>query len=224
VNCLITAGPTFEPLDQVRRLTNFSTGKLGSELGSFLVAAGHRVTLLRSASAVHQDSSSAHELVVFNTSAELEQALSARAGADFDALFHAAAVSDFSFGKIYSRTETGELVEVQSGKLSTRTGPLLAELLPTPKIIMRLRDWFPTALLAGWKYEVDGGRSGAVAEGQRQIQVSRTNVCVVNGPAYGKGFGLLAGELSQREAHHCLHLPDSPALFKALADLLEQRA
>ena len=43
VNCIITAGPTFEPLDEVRRLTNFSSGKLGSQLADFLAAQGHRV-------------------------------------------------------------------------------------------------------------------------------------------------------------------------------------
>ena len=36
MNCVVTAGPTYEPLDDVRRLTNFSTGKLGSQLGDFL--------------------------------------------------------------------------------------------------------------------------------------------------------------------------------------------
>ena len=46
MNCVITAGPTYEPLDDVRRLTNFSTGRLGTELANFLVAGGHNVTLL----------------------------------------------------------------------------------------------------------------------------------------------------------------------------------
>ena len=46
MNCIVTAGPTFEPLDDVRRLTNFSTGRLGTELANFLTARGHHVTLL----------------------------------------------------------------------------------------------------------------------------------------------------------------------------------
>ena len=41
MQCIVTAGPTFEPLDKVRRLTNFSTGRLGSELANFLAARGH---------------------------------------------------------------------------------------------------------------------------------------------------------------------------------------
>jgi len=45
MRCVVTAGPTFEPLDAVRRLTNFSTGRLGSELANFLAARGHEVAL-----------------------------------------------------------------------------------------------------------------------------------------------------------------------------------
>ncbi len=46
VNCVVTAGPTYEPLDGARRLTNFSTGQLGIDLANFLSALGHEVTLL----------------------------------------------------------------------------------------------------------------------------------------------------------------------------------
>jgi phosphopantothenoylcysteine synthetase/decarboxylase len=46
MNCIVTAGPTYEPLDDVRRLTNFSTGRLGTELANFLAARGHKVILL----------------------------------------------------------------------------------------------------------------------------------------------------------------------------------
>src|ERR1017187_8769832 len=46
MKCIVTAGPTYEPLDGVRRLTNFSSGRLGSELASFLTARGHETTLL----------------------------------------------------------------------------------------------------------------------------------------------------------------------------------
>ncbi len=45
-HCVITAGPTYESLDQVRRLTNFSTGSLGAQLSGFLRSKGFYVTLL----------------------------------------------------------------------------------------------------------------------------------------------------------------------------------
>src|SRR5262245_43495699 len=46
MKCIVTAGPTYEPLDKVRRLTNLSTGRLGSELVNHLADCGHEVTLL----------------------------------------------------------------------------------------------------------------------------------------------------------------------------------
>ena len=46
MHCLVTAGPTYETMDNVRRLTNFSTGRLGTELANFLAESGHNVTLL----------------------------------------------------------------------------------------------------------------------------------------------------------------------------------
>lgn len=43
---LLTAGPTFEPLDPVRGLTNSSSGKMGFALARAAVEAGARVTLV----------------------------------------------------------------------------------------------------------------------------------------------------------------------------------
>jgi len=45
----------------------------------------------------------------------------------------------------------------KSGKISTREGTLLAELVPTSKIVADLRDWFPQARIVAWKYR-SGGR------------------------------------------------------------------
>ena len=55
MHCIVTAGPTYEPIDQVRRLTNHSTGQLGTGLAKRLAANGHEVTLLRSRSATHTE-------------------------------------------------------------------------------------------------------------------------------------------------------------------------
>src|SRR5215471_5534034 len=198
MNCLVTAGPTFEPLDNVRRLTNFSTGRLGSELVNFLAARGHEVTLLIGQQATWRGERQAGKVETFTTTADLQDKLRATAAEKVDAVFHAAAVSDFGFGKIWLRSPGGELEEVRTGKISTRQGTLTAELVPTPKIIAGLREWFPKALLVGWKYEVDGDRAGVLQLAQQQIAECKTNACVANGPAYGVGFGVVqAGEASE---------------------------
>ncbi|HEX5398827.1 MAG TPA: phosphopantothenoylcysteine decarboxylase [Verrucomicrobiae bacterium] len=252
MNCIVTAGPTFEPLDDVRRLTNFSTGRLGTELANYLAARGHSVMLLLGEQATYTGERRAKRVEFFSTTADLRAKLKALSARKADAIFHAAAVSDFSFGRVFAcqsafdpsriapstqpsppmgekvsagrmRGKSGrsggdsviadaanKLAEIKGRKISTRQGKLLVELLPTPKIIAELRGWFPRAKIVGWKFEADGKRADAIAAARRQLAECVTDLCVVNGPAYGEGFGLLGrkGEPA--------HLPNPPVLFDAL--------
>jgi phosphopantothenate---cysteine ligase (CTP) len=212
MRCVVTAGPTYEPLDNVRRLTNFSTGRLGTELARFLEVRGHEVTLLLGEQATFGDGGKAES---FTTTRDLAERLRRLANEEINAVFHAAAVSDFGFGKVWTRTAEGELKEVKSGKFSTREGTLLAELLPTPKLISELRKWYPTARLIGWKYEVDGTPEEVIREAQKQLASCLTDACVANGPAYGEGFGLV------RSGWEVKHLRDKAALFEELEKLIK---
>jgi len=206
----VTAGPTFEPLDAARRMTNFSTGQLGIELANFLASHGHDVTLLIGQQATYSGERRAQHVETFTTTADLGARLEAWSGKSVGAVFHAAAVSDFSFGKVWSRGPGGELIEIESGKYSTREGTLLAELVPTKKIIASLRGWFPQARLTGWKYEVDGTQTEVVRAAEKQISECRLDGCVANGPAYGNGFGLL------NKKGACLHIESRAALIESL--------
>lgn len=211
MNCLVTAGPTYEPLDQVRRLTNFSTGRLGTELANFLSAHGHHVTLLIGESATWPGPRRAQRIEVFTTTASLRERLQAVSRTGADAVFHAAAVSDFACGKVWRRLPAGELVEVRAGKIPSEQETLLVELRPTPKLLADLRDWFPQARIVGWKFEVDGDRLSALAAARAQIERNRTDGCVANGPAYGPGFGWVTSDPPEPR-----HLPDRTALFAEL--------
>ena len=214
MKCLVTAGPTYERLDSVRRLTNFSTGALGCDLAAFLAERGHDVLLLLSEQAIAQPRENERQQVrVFTTTADLRDQLRSFGEQPPDVVFHAAAVSDFTFGKIMTRNAKGEMQEIKSGKISTRQGTLLAELVPTPKIIAELRQWFPQTRLVGWKYEVDGDRAGVLRSAERQLTEYLTDACVANGPAYGDGFGLVkpGGEVT--------HIDNRADLLVALEQL-----
>lgn len=211
MNCIVTTGPAYEPLDDVRRLTNFSTGRLGTELANYLAARGHNVILLLGEQATYSGERRAQRVELFSTTADLRAKLKSLSAKKADAIFHAAAVSDFSFGRIFAPDAANKLVEIKSAKkIPTRQGKLLVELLPTPKIIAEMRGWFPKARIVGWKFEADGKRSDVVAAARRQLAECSTDLCVVNGPAYGEGFGLLGkkGEPA--------HLANPPLLFDAL--------
>ena len=98
MNCIVTAGPTYEPLDDVRRLTNFSTGRLGTELANYLVARGHKVILLIGEISTYGGERKAQRIEIFSTTTDLREKLKLLSVKKVDAIFHAAAVSDFSFG------------------------------------------------------------------------------------------------------------------------------
>lgn len=193
MHCLVTAGATVEPIDEVRRLTNQSTGRLGCGLADTLSRAGHRVTLLLSETALHSPRSKKVRVLRFDTTKNLAEQMRAAAALKVKAIFHAAAASDFYVKKPLK------------GKVSS-TKKLKLELSPTPKIIRQLRKWHPTALLVGWKYEVEGGRDSAVAAARAQIKKCKTNACIANGPAYGKGFAVVTDSL--------LHCADRRSLFR----------
>jgi len=199
---IVTCGPSYEPIDDVRRITNFSTGELGALLSNRLVVDGHEVLCFRGTAApasVALDSRVRH--LPFTTNDDLLAKLTAVERRDtVRAVFHVAALADFRVERNGSER-----------KLSSRTGALTLTLIPATKLISELRGMFPAAWLVGWKYELDGSREDAVATGLKQLSENATDACVVNGAAYGEGFGFLAngGEL--------VHLCDKRALCDFLA-------
>lgn len=88
---------------------------------------------------------------------------------------------------------------------------LVLELEPASKVIHHLRDLFPDSFLVGWKYELDGTRADALKKAQRQLAECRTDACVVNGRAYGTGFGYCTPDGQLR------HLADKHVLADHLA-------
>lgn len=203
---LVTCGPTYEKIDEVRRLTNFSTGRLGIGLANHLRGAGHEVTLLKGYYATSTEGCAVPH-IGFTTSDDLLGRMQEASRIQHDAVFHAAAVSDFRAGGVFRRGKEERLEPVASGKFKTSDGNLLVEMVPTRKIIGQLRELFPEAMLFGWKYEVEGTREDAIALGRKQIRENRTNYCVVNGPAYGKGYGVVSREdgVSECEDGECLN-------------------
>jgi len=191
MRCIVTAGGTVESIDQVRRLTNFSTGNLGTQLANLLASRGHSVVLFRSLSSSVPPPAATVTVAGFDSTADLASRFLEFATDQPLAIFHAAAVSDFCVGLVYQRSEDGSLRAICSSKYSTRLGGLFVELRPTPKLLPGLREWYPNAQIFGWKYEVEGTRKDALDAGWRQLKEARTTGCIVNGPAHGPGFSVL---------------------------------
>lgn len=211
---LITAGPSWEPIDQVRRLTNFSTGTLGTLLAREAARRGHQVTLLRGSAATCREEPAGVELAEFGCSQQLARELERRRGRGFEAVWHAAAVADFRPAGLFAGEPASGWRPVEAGKAGSRQGPLWLRLDPAPKLIERLREWFPRSWIAGWKYEVEGGRQRLLELAREQLVRCRTDACVVNGPAWGKGWGVVS---SATEPESCVDPADLAGVLLRLA-------
>jgi hypothetical protein len=82
---------------------------------------------------------------------------------------------------------------------------------PAPKILPHLHDWFPHAWIAGWKYELEASREDAIEAARAQLASNHTNATIINGAAYGPGFGLL------EDAQPPVHFADKRELAQFLA-------
>ncbi|WP_185816841.1 bifunctional phosphopantothenoylcysteine decarboxylase/phosphopantothenate--cysteine ligase CoaBC [Hymenobacter metallilatus] len=91
---LITAGPTYEPLDPVRFIGNHSTGKMGYALAETFAARGAEVTLISGPTNLPDPASPAIRTVRVQTAQEMYQAAVAVAPAA-DVWVFAAAVADY---------------------------------------------------------------------------------------------------------------------------------
>ncbi len=89
---LITAGPTREPIDPVRFISNPASGRMGFALAQAAMTAGHTVRLVTGPTCIEPPE--ATEVVQVTTAAEMCDAVLSRLP-DSDALIMAAAVADY---------------------------------------------------------------------------------------------------------------------------------
>jgi phosphopantothenoylcysteine decarboxylase/phosphopantothenate--cysteine ligase len=182
---IITCGPSYEPIDQVRRLTNFSTGELGVHLSNQLARAGFEVYCLKGSGATHPGPGEQCHLSLFDTNDDLLELLEKTSEVhEIAAVFHVAALCDYKV----KRVEDDQGRSCNSPKIASRSGALTISLEPATKVIAKMRHLFPESILIGWKYELTGTPQEALAKAMRQIQENRTDACVLNGQAYGSGF------------------------------------
>ena len=183
---IVTCGPSYEPIDQVRRLTNFSTGEPGVHLSNHLARAGFEVFCLKGSGATHPGPGEQCHLSLFSTNDDLLELLEQTSETrEIAAVFHVVALCDYKV----RRVENAYGQDCDSPKIASRSGALTIHLEPATKVISHLRELFPRSIVVGWKYELAGTRADAVGKAERQIAENCTHGCVVNGRAFGSGFG-----------------------------------
>ncbi len=68
---IITSGPSYEPLDKVRRLSNFSTGELGTLLPESFAETSHSVICFRGVASTFPAPLHPVEVIPFTTNDDL---------------------------------------------------------------------------------------------------------------------------------------------------------
>jgi phosphopantothenoylcysteine decarboxylase/phosphopantothenate--cysteine ligase len=135
---LITAGPTQEPLDPVRYISNRSSGKMGYALAEAAATRGARVILI--SGPVHLPAPRGVELVGVRTAVEMREKVMENL-ADAGIVIKAAAVADFHLSKVPDQ------------KVKKTAARLSLELDPTPDILAELGKKKGDRLLIGFAAE-----------------------------------------------------------------------
>lgn len=159
---LITAGPTREPLDPARYLSNRSSGKMGYALARTAKRRGAKVTLI--SGPTNLPAPPGITTVPVQTAAEMAEAVREHAPAA-NIIVKAAAVADFKPKKVASL------------KIKKAGADLQLELEPTQDILATLGgERRPNQVLVGFAAESNNHE----AEGRRKLEAKKADLIVVN--------------------------------------------
>ncbi len=162
---LITAGPTREPIDPIRYLSNRSSGKMGYAIAEAAIEAGHEVILISGPVALNRPHGAA--VIPISTSDQMFDAVQQQTR-NCDVLVMCAAVADY------------KPVAVFTTKLKKRDAKLALELIPTRDILSSLpktRKYF----VVGFAAETENIETNA----QKKLLKKNCDVIVANDARVG---------------------------------------
>jgi len=167
---LVTAGPTHEPLDPVRYITNPSSGKMGYAVAGQARRRGADVTLI--SGPTHLEPPNGVETIFCKQAGEM-LALVNRHFPDCDVLVMVAAVGDFAPEK------------VQKEKIKKKDEPLVLKLIPTPDILKEVAKTKIRQMVVGFAAE----SQNVIQSAQEKLNRKNLDLIVANDiSAPGIGF------------------------------------
>jgi len=167
---VVTAGPTREPIDDVRVLSNRSSGRMGYALAAAAWRRGAEVILISGPATVPPPAGSV--LVSVETAAEMAAAV-ARHLPHASALLMSAAVADF------------RPAESRSGKIKRAAMPASIQLEPAPDVLVSTHDARPPGcFVVGFALEAEA----ALDHARAKLRAKDLDLVVLN-PAGEPGAG-----------------------------------
>ena len=168
---LVTAGPTQEPFDPVRYITNYSSGKMGYALAVVARRRGAAVTLISGPTAL--PAPRGIERIPVTTAREMRDAVMARLE-EATVVIKAAAVSDY-------RPEAR-----QATKIKKKEGPLTVRLERNPDILSEIGRAKGSRIVVGFSMESDH----LIENARAKLKAKGMDLIVANDLTEpGAGFG-----------------------------------
>jgi phosphopantothenoylcysteine decarboxylase/phosphopantothenate--cysteine ligase len=161
VRFLVTAGPTREPIDPVRYISNRSSGKMGYAIAEAALAAGHNVVLI--SGPVNLDPPRGARLISILTSDEMYNTVHEHVR-DCDVLVMCAAVADYRPQKI------------SATKIKKRNEHFALDLIPTRDILVSLLNKDRQFLVVGFAAETNDVEENVV----RKLREKNCDIIVGN--------------------------------------------
>lgn len=163
---LITAGPTIEPIDTVRVLTNQSSGKTGVLLASEMISAGAKVTLVYG-TGTEAPPRGAKIIPVKTVHQMFDAVKKEMKSKKFDIAILCAAPADY--------TTTPSKTKIKSDRSS-----LTIKLQKAPKIIDHIKKIQKDVFLVGFKAETNVSRQKLVESARKKLQTSNSDIIIAN--------------------------------------------
>lgn len=163
---LITCGPTWVKIDDVRVISNISSGQMGHLIASLFKTNGAAVTLIEGP-VTHEMDRKGIKVLKFKFFDELRTLLLAECRKKYDVIIHAAAVADF---------KTENLIK---GKINSAK-KLKLNLVPTEKIINRIKKIAPESCLVGFKLEPTLNKTRAVKIAGKLFDEASCDLVLIN--------------------------------------------
>ena len=171
---LVTSGGTQDYIDDVRVMTNISSGKLGAEIACALIDANVSVHYLRGVNAQYPDPMRngfySEKIVKSAQDAynEMEKIVP-----DMDAVIHCMAVSDFTF-----KRDTA--IKCKSSDPQAFIDYMARTITKNPKIISKVKEWNPKTILVGFKFEVGVSNEELIRLARNSINSNGCDLIVAN--------------------------------------------
>ena len=201
MNIIITAGGTSEYIDNVRKITNSSSGKLGSIIANKLLENNKitKIFYVCNKEAILPTQSDKIQIIYIKSVENLQNSLENLIKTQkIDIVIHSMAVSDYKVEYVTTSQNLSAVLanknEVQinnilnkndigignKNKISSNLNNLFIKLIPTPKVISKIKKWDKNIFLIGFKLLSNVSDEKLIDVSKKLMQKNNCNAVVAN--------------------------------------------